>query len=154
MSTIRKIIPFSLYDIPGLEQWLEGQANQGLFPTHLGSWATFEDRGVPGTRFRLDPFANRAGEGLEPTQEKLELYRQAGWEYAFRVGRAYFLFYTTDPHTPELFSDYQSQGLSLDRLANSLRSYHRRKIVLWSLLGILFLAALFLGFSRMQDPCS
>ena len=144
-STIRKIIPFSLYDIPGLEQWLEGQANQGLFPTHLGSWATFEDRGVPGTRFRLDPFANRAGEGLEPTQEKLELYRQAGWEYAFRVGRAYFLFYTTDPHTPELFSDYQSQGLSLDRLANSLRSYHRRKIVLWSLLGILFLAALFLG---------
>ena len=80
MSTIRKIIPFSLYDIPGLEQWLEGQANQGLFPTHLGSWATFEDRGVPGTRFRLDPFANRAGEGLEPTQEKLELYRQAGWE--------------------------------------------------------------------------
>ena len=54
MSTIRKIIPFSLYDIPGLEQWLEGQANQGLFPTHLGSWATFEDRGVPGTRFRLD----------------------------------------------------------------------------------------------------
>ena len=96
MSTIRKIIPFSLYDIPGLEQWLEGQANQGLFPTHLGSWATFEDRGVPGTRFRLDPFANRAGEGLEPTQEKLELYRQAGWEYAFRVGRAYFcLLYTS-----------------------------------------------------------
>ena len=152
MSTIRKIIPFSLYDIPGLEQWLEGQANQGLFPTHLGSWATFEDRGVPGTRFRLDPFANRAGEGLEPTQEKLELYRQAGWEYAFRVGRAYFLFYTTDPHTPELFSDYQSQGLSLDRLANSLRSYHRRKIVLWSLLGILFLAALFLGHQYDVQP--
>ena len=83
MSMIRKIIPVSLYDIPGLEGWLEEQASQGLFPTSLGSWAVFEDRGLPGTRFRLDPFANRTGEGLEPTEEKLELYRQAGWEYAF-----------------------------------------------------------------------
>ena len=92
MKTIRKFIPVSLYDIPGLEAWLEEQADAGLFPTHLGSWAAFTDTGVPGTRFRLDPFANRQGEGLEPTAEKLELYRQAGWEYAFRIGRAYFLF--------------------------------------------------------------
>ena len=54
MSMIRKIIPVSLYDIPGLEGWLEEQASQGLFPTSLGSWAVFEDRGLPGTRFRLD----------------------------------------------------------------------------------------------------
>ena len=152
MSMIRKIIPVSLYDIPGLEHWLEEQANQGLFPTSLGSWAVFEERDVPGVRFRLDPFANRAGEGLEPTPEKLELYRAAGWEYAFRVGRAYFLFYTTDPQAPELFSDYQSQGLSLDRLVRGLRSYRRRKAVLWSLLGILFLAALFLGHSYDVQP--
>ena len=33
MSMIRKIIPVSLYDIPGLEGWLEEQASQGLFPT-------------------------------------------------------------------------------------------------------------------------
>ena len=65
MSMIRKIIPVSLYDIPGLEGWLEEQASQGLFPTSLGSWAVFEDRGLPGTRFRLDPFANRTGEGLD-----------------------------------------------------------------------------------------
>ena len=47
MSMIRKIIPVSLYDIPGLEGWLEEQASQGLFPTSLGSWAVFEDRGLP-----------------------------------------------------------------------------------------------------------
>lgn len=51
MKTVQKLIPVSLYDIPGLEAWLEEQANQGLFPTHLGLWATFEDTGVPGTRF-------------------------------------------------------------------------------------------------------
>ena len=152
MSMIRKIIPVSLYDIPGLEGWLEEQARQGLFPTSLGSWAVFEERDLPGARFRLDPFSNRAGEGLEPTPEKLELYRAAGWEYAFRVGRAYFLFYTTDPQAPELFSDYQSQGLSLDRLVHGLRSYRRRKAVLWVLLGVLFLAALFLGHSYDIQP--
>lgn len=152
MAVIRKIIPVSLYDISGLEHWLEEQASQGLFPTSLGSWATFEDRGVPGTRFRLDPFSNRAGEGLEPAPEKLELYRAAGWEYAFRVGRAYFLFYTTDPQAPELFSDYQSQGLSLDRLVRGLRSYRRRRLVLWGLLGVLLLAVLFLGHSYDVQP--
>ncbi len=152
MSTIRKIIPFSLYDIPGLEQWLEEQAGQGLFPVKLGSWAAFEDRGIPGTRFRLDPFSNRSGEGLEPTEEKLELYRAAGWEYAFRVGRAYFLFYTTDPEAPELFSDYQSQGMSLDRLAKSLRFYWRSRLVLWGLLGVLTLAGLLLGRQYDVQP--
>ena len=143
MSTIRKIIPFSLYDIPGLEQWLEGQANQGLFPTHLGSWATFEDRGVPGTRFRLDPFANRAGEGLEPTQEKLELYRQAGWEYAFRVGRAYFLFYTTDPKAPDLYTNFESRGLSLERLEKRVRHYRRTRRIVCSFFGACCMAVFF-----------
>ena len=96
MKTVRKIIPVSLYDIPGVERWLEEQANQGLFPIRLGSWAVFRPGGVPGTRFRLDAFGNKMGEGTEPTPEKLELYRAAGWEYICPIGRAYFLFYTTD----------------------------------------------------------
>ena len=143
MKTIRKFIPVSLYDIPGLEAWLEEQADAGLFPTHLGSWAAFTDTGVPGTRFRLDPFANRQGEGLEPTAEKLELYQQAGWEYAFRIGRAYFLFYTTDPDAPELFTDYQSQGMSLDRLEKQVRSYQRTRTLVYSLLGLALVWVLF-----------
>lgn len=73
--------------------------------------------GVPGTQFRLDPFAKRMGEGTEPTQEKLELYEAAGWKYAFPIGRAYFLFYTTDPAPPELYTDRERCGLSLDRRA-------------------------------------
>lgn len=143
MKTIRKFIPVSLYDIPGLEAWLEEQADAGLFPTHLGSWAAFTDTGVPGTRFRLDPFANRQGEGLEPTAEKLELYQQAGWEYAFSIGRAYFLFYTTDPEAVELYTDYQSRGLSLDRLEKQVRSYQRRRTLVYSLLGLALVWVLF-----------
>lgn len=143
MKKIRKIIPVSLYDIPGLERWLEEQANLGLFPLSLGSWSTFEERAVPGTRFRLDPFANRMGEGTEPTPEKLELYRQSGWEYAFPIGQAYFLFYNTDPEAPELYTDCQSQGMSLERLKKSLRSYRRRRIAVFGVVVLLLLVALF-----------
>lgn len=143
MKKIRKILPVSCYDIPGLEAWLEEQAAMGLFPVFLDAWATFERRAVPGTRFRLDPFANRMGEGTEPTPEKLELYRQYGWEYALSIGQAYFLFYTTDPEAPELYTDRQSQGLSLERLTKSLRSYRRRRVIVFGIVILLLLATLF-----------
>lgn len=143
MKRIRKMIPVSLYDIPGLERWLEEQAGLGLFPVHLGSWAVFEERAVPGTRFRLDPFANRMGEGTDPTPEKLELYRQSGWEYAFSIGRAYFLFYNTDQSAPELYTDYQSQGMSLERLTKRLRVYRWRRVAAFGVVALLILAALY-----------
>lgn len=140
MKKIRKLIPVSLYDIPGMERWLEEQAGQGLFPEQLGSWATFNREGKPGTRFRLDPYGKT---GTEPDGEQLELYRQAGWEYALPIGRAYFLFYTTDPAAPELYSDYQSRGLSLDRLAKQVR---RMKYSFLPVLIVFLLAALVFCF--------
>ena len=150
MKRVRKIIPVSLYDIPGLERWLEEQADLGLFPVHLGSWAAFERRGVPGTRFRLDIFANKAGEGTEPTPEKLELFRQAGWEYAFLIGRAYFLFYATDSQATELYTDYESRGLSLERLAKQIRRSRYFQIIFLALLLLLFLGVLFWPASQFD----
>lgn len=145
MKKIRKLIPVSLYDIPGVERWLEEQANQGLFPVHLGSWATFETGGVPGTRFRLDPYGKT---GTEPDPERLELYRQAGWRYALSIGRAYFLFYTADQSAPELYSDWESRGLSLDRLARQVRQYAWRRRIVWGLLGLLLVWVLFFFQSK------
>ena len=80
MNTVYKILPVSLFDIPGMEQWLDEQANLGLSPTHLGSYAAFTRNGVPGTRYRLESWGKM---GTEPDPEQLELYRNAGWEYAF-----------------------------------------------------------------------
>ena len=94
MKKVRKIIPVSLYDIPGLESWLEEQANEGLFPQRLSPWATFLPTGVPGTRFRVEPWGDR---GTEPAPEQLELYQAQGWKYAFPIGRSYFLFYAENP---------------------------------------------------------
>ena len=76
---VRKILPVSPCDIRGLEAWLEEQANAGLFPVSIGSWAVFTTDGVPGTRFRLEPYDRGR---TAPTEEQQELYRGAGWSYA------------------------------------------------------------------------
>ena len=120
MKTTRKLLPLSIYDIPGIEAWLEEQANQGLFPVFLDAWVTFEPTGVPGTRFLLKPWGKT---GTSPSEEQLELYHQAGWEYALTVGRVYFLFYTTDPEAPDLYTDHQSRSMSLERLEKRVQRY-------------------------------
>ncbi len=141
MKTVQKLIPVSLYDIPGLEAWLEEQANQGLFPTHLGFWATFEDTGVPGTRFRLEPWGKM---GNEPPPEQRELYRQAGWEYKAILCRPYVLFYTTDPDAVELYTDWESRGMSLERLERETRIHSGLRMTCWIILAATILLFLIL----------
>ena len=97
---VRKILPVSPCDIRGLEAWLEEQANAGLFPVSIGSWAVFTTDSVPGTRFRLEPYDRGR---TAPTEEQRELYRRAGWSYALNVAPAgCWLFYTADPAAVEL----------------------------------------------------
>lgn len=147
MKTAYKILPVSLYDIPGLEQWLEKQANLGLAPTHLGSYAAFTRDGAPGTRYRLEPWGKM---GTEPTPEQLELYHSAGWEYAFPIARAYFLFYTTDPDAPELYSDLATRGQSLDRLAKQIKSTRVKRLLIPVLAVVTLLAAMLWPVSRFD----
>lgn len=145
MEKVRKIVPISLYDIPGMEQWLEEQAKEGLFPIFLDGWATFVRTGTPGMRFRIEAIGKKRS---EPPLEQLQLYRQAGWEYALRIGRAYFLFYTTDPDAPELFSDYHSRGLSLEPLKKAETSFVRRNMIVYSLVAAAVIWALFFFESK------
>lgn len=135
MKKVRKVLPVSLYDVLGLENWLEEQANAGLFPVRVDEWVTFTRTGVPGTRFRLEPCNGLS----QPQAERLEHYRSAGWEYAFMIGiesltkGIYFLFYTTDPAAVELYTDLQSHGLSLELLVARIRKLRRRA---WWILAI------------------
>jgi len=122
-----KLFPVSLYDIPGMEQWLEEMADQGLFPESISGhgWVTFRNGGQPGTRFRLEP----AAATREPPQAQRDLYREAGWEFAFRVPNLFYLFYALDPAAPELHTDPETRGQGLDRLARKIR---------WAKLFLLF----------------
>lgn len=150
-KTIYRMLPVSLYDITGLEQWLEEQANLGLSPTRIGSYATFSQNGLPGTRYRLEPWGKM---GTEPSPEQLDLYRSAGWEYAFPIARTFFLFYTTDPNATELHSDFATRGQSLDRLARRVKRL-RMKLLITIPIAILFILAILFwpasGFDIQPD---
>lgn len=138
-----KTTPVSLYDIPGLEHWLEEQANAGLFPIQVtGDFTRFRrDEHAPGTRFRLEVSNGR--ELAEP--ERLELYRQAGWEYVGRVGKVYFLFYTADPQVPELHTDPVTRGISLEWLTGRVqRARKKQRILHLLILGLFILAGVLL----------
>lgn len=147
MKHVYKMLPVSVYDIPGLEQWLEEQALDGLFPVHLGTYASFRRDGTPGTRFRLEAFGRA---GAELSEEQRELYRQAGWEYAMTVGQGFYLFYSTDPAAPELHTDLVTQGLSLDRLARQLRRLRLHHILFPILLAAVLAAGVLLPVSRFD----
>ena len=131
MKTVFKTTPVSMYDIQSLERWLEERANEGLFPVWVnGEFTQFRrDETAPGTRFRLE-----AANGREaPEPERLELYKEAGWEYGDTVGKAYFLFYTADPNATELHTDPVTRGLSLEQLAGEVQKA-RRKQRIWRLI--------------------
>ena len=147
MKTVYKILPLSIYDIAGLEQWLEEQANHGLFPTRVGIYTAFTSKGVPGTRYRLEPWGNL---GSEPDPEQLELYCNAGWEYAFSIARTFFLFYTTDPNAPELHWDLITHGRSLDRLARKVKKLKVQPFIILTI-ALLFILALLLWPAHKFD---
>ena len=140
MKKIRKILPVSLYDIPGLERWLEEQANEGLFPVRFGmDWATFVPTGTPGTRFRVEPSSETEWEVPDP--EQIAFYREGGWEYCFAFGKNWFgnrcnfyLFSAVDPSLPDLHTDPVVRGMTLERLARQLRRDRW-----YDILGIMFL---------------
>lgn len=141
MKSVYRTTPVSIYDIQGLEHWLEEQAGAGLFPHWItGDFTVFHrSEATPGTRFQLE-----AANGREaPEPERLELYRQAGWEYISTVGKIYFLFYTSDSNTPELHTDPVTRGLSLEWLARHVKSV-RRNMRIWRalILGILTVGAI------------
>lgn len=138
MKKVRKILPLSIYDIPGIEKWLEEQANAGLFPVYVNTWVTFTTNGVPGTRFCLV-----AREEKEISLDQLELFRDAGWHYAGSVAGIYFLFYTTDAEAVEVYSDWESRGLSLKPLRKRLASCRRRNWILYAVLAAVIVWALF-----------
>lgn len=151
MKKVRKILPLSAYDIPGIEAWLEEQAEAGLFPVFLDSWVTFTPTGVPGTRFRLVARDRRE----EISSPRMEAVRAAGWQYACPVAKLYFLFYTTDPEVPELYPDRESRAAALEPLKKQLRSWRRWKWAIGIILAALVIWALFFSESKYDlqpDP--
>lgn len=106
-KTVWRITPVNGYDIPGLEGWLEKQAEKGLiFSMTAGVFTLFQKSEPRSLRFHLEPAPNKP-DRVDP--ELNALYEEAGWQYLglFRSSFAVFVTENLDAqaHTdPEVWS--------------------------------------------------
>ena len=107
---VKKRLPVSLLDLPGVEGWLNGLAAQGLMLVRCGPSRFRFRQETPrlGRRYHLCPTKDR---DADPPQELVELYEQSGWQYAATARSSYVclrIFYTDGPAAPEPFNDADS----------------------------------------------
>lgn len=128
----KRPIPCSLYDIQGLQEWLDEMALQGLFlkdfnrPCDRAFFVQDDPRPV---RYRLDPM----GKDRKKDLEREELYGQMGWRFVSHISNWYYIFSCDDPEAPELYNDPQSLSIALDHVMQR----QVRSTVLFGLVGLL-----------------
>lgn len=138
--TVKKPVPCSLYDLRGIQEWLDEMALQGLFLKEVNrrfDRAEFEVGDPAPVRYRLDPVVRKGKEN----EEHVALYAQMGWNYVDRVYTWYDIFSCADPEAPELYSDYQSLALAMDGLVR--RDLRNHVLLALSLLAVLLLILFF-----------
>lgn len=131
--TVKKPVPCSIYDIRGIQEWLDEMARQGLFLKEVNprfERAEFEAGDPAPVRYRLDPVVRKRTED----GEHIALYAQMGWNYVDRIGRWYCIFSCDDPKAPELYTDPQSLSLAMDSLVRRDIRNHLLTVLLFVLL--------------------
>ena len=118
--TIKKWPPCPLWDMTGLQSWLNEEAAAGLV---LEKWPHFsalsrvrfrQDPAAAGSRYCLDPISSPIAEAER--QAHTENYAEHGWRYAGKVGQLYAIYRCDDPDAPPLFSDPDSLALAMKAL--------------------------------------
>lgn len=127
-------VPCSIYDIRGIQEWLDEMALKGLFLKEVNrrfDRAVFELGDPAPVRYRLDPVTRKGPED----DERIALYAQAGWDYVDRVARWYYIFSCADPEAPELYNDPQSLALAMDSLVR--RDFRNHVLLALALLAVI-----------------
>lgn len=128
MKCIRKLTPVSLYDVRGLESWLEDMGKRGLHLKRLRpAFSTFERGPAQSLRYRVEPCKRIMDD--EVPQAMLDLYQDFGWDFVCDANAELLVFVTQDPDAPEPHSDPELQGQLWKKLYRS-----RRRGLVWSLL--------------------
>ena len=100
--------PCPVYDLEGLESWLEDLAKQGLILTKGGlffGFAEFEKTTSKPMRYRLQPLPKKKFlEDRRPDDDALEFAKEYGWEYLCNLGD-YAVYGCEDPNARELDTD-------------------------------------------------
>lgn len=119
MKRVYKLTPVSLYDIRGVESWLEDMAKRGLMLKKLRpTFSTFEKGPAQALRYRVEPF--KRSMDTEVPQAMVDLYQDFGWTLVC-APQDLLVFSTQDPDAPEPHSDPELQGQLWKKLYRSRR---------------------------------
>ena len=120
MKLVYQITPVSVYDVRGLESWLEDMARRGLFLKRLRpAFSTFQRGPAQALRYRVEPCRRIMDD--TPPQAMLDLYQDFGWHFVCDANSELLVFSTQDPEAPEPHSDPELQGALWKKLYRSKR---------------------------------
>jgi hypothetical protein len=103
IKIVRKLNPFSSYEIEYLESWLTDMAKQGLLVDNITLWFASFTQGEPkNRRYRILPKVMG-----DVSDEEKEFYSQQQWNFEFSFS-GLNVFYTDSGNAEELFTDAAS----------------------------------------------
>lgn len=128
-KVVRKFLPVQIYDVHGIELWLEELSAQGLILDSFGfrRSAIFRPGNPePGVRYRLEPSIFRADKETPESRgkadwetvdyEKNAEYARYGWEYVDNIPKFYTIYRCRDRSAEELHTDPVTLGYLFQRI--------------------------------------
>lgn len=113
MATVKKKLPYELYDVAGLEDWFARMAAEGY---HLvDCWQNKAEFTVASpkknVRYRLE-----AQQTYQHDLEKDRAYAEQGWDYVTSIPFFFYIFRCDDPENEELHTDPTIQSWTMKKL--------------------------------------
>jgi len=121
-----RFTPCPIYDLEGMEHWLENLALEGLFLStsgFIGTYGTFEKREPKPVRYRMQPLQKKKyyeEDGL-PHRAARDLAEEYGWSFVCTI-EDYAIYTCDDPAVRELDTDPKIQSLALRELYKKRRN--------------------------------
>ena len=126
-------LPYSLWDIQGIELWLNELAAKGYELKRFSRfWSIGRVEFQPSEeakhcRYRLEPI----GKGTKELRERAANYRELGWRFVEQIGKLYAVYRCDDPEAPELYTDPESLGWAMKKLIRRQR-LAAAAVLLWA----------------------
>lgn len=135
IKIVRKLNPFSSYEIEYMESWLTDMAKQGLFIDNIAlCFASFTQGEPTNRRYRILPKVMG-----DVSDEEKDFYSQLQWNFEFSFS-GLNVFYTDSENAEELFTD-----------AASFRSYTKKYAVFTMLTVIIMIPIWYRLLTRNLD---
>ena len=135
MATIKKRLPYELYDVAGLEDWFAQMAAEGYHLEDCWQNRASFTVGEPQehVRYRLE-----AVETYQYDWNKDRAYAEQGWDHVTTILGFFYIFRCDDPVVPELHTD------------PTIQSWTMRKLIRKQLLMLIWIPLYWLILMRMR----